>query len=107
MRLTSRFLGLAFVTLLAFWFVAENAGETVLVDLVFVRLRVSLPLLVFGSVLGGMGISLVTGWRADQRALRRTGAAGDVSLPPGHHDRIAATYESGELEPRGDQTEWH
>ncbi|MFV1986815.1 MAG: hypothetical protein ACC682_06020 [Gemmatimonadota bacterium] len=68
MRLTSRFLALALVVLAAFWFTAENAGEMVFIDLVLFRLRVSVPLLVFGSVLAGMGLALFVGWRADRRA---------------------------------------
>ena len=62
---------MALVILAAFWFSAENANEMVLIDFVFFRLRVSLPLLVFGNVLLGMGVSLVVGWRADRKVLRR------------------------------------
>lgn len=72
MRLTSRFLGMALVVLVAFWFAVENSNRMVLVDFVLFRLRVSVPLLVFGSVLGGMGLSVFVGWRADRRAARVT-----------------------------------
>lgn len=65
-------LGLALVILAAFWFTAANADELVLIDLVLFRVRASLPLVVFGSVLAGMGISLAVGWRANRKA----GAAG-------------------------------
>jgi len=78
-RLISRFVGLALVILAAFWFTALNASELVSIDLVFLRVRVSLPLVLFGSVLVGMGLSLLVGWWADRRAGRRL-PADDPSL---------------------------
>ncbi|MDX1395200.1 MAG: hypothetical protein R3195_12455 [Gemmatimonadota bacterium] len=121
MRLTSRFLGLALITLFAFWFAAENAGEMVLVDLVIFRLRISLPLLVFGSVIAGMGVSLAVGWRADRRAARRPTAprqTGFLSDRPERFDTDPADLGHGELDPHeyerreydrrtSDRKEWH
>ena len=100
MRLMTRFLGLALFVLAAFWFTAANADEVVLVDLVFLRLRISLPLLVFSCVLMGMGISLVAGWAAERK--RRRVALGEPSrlsgraelFDPGMHD-----FETREHEP--------
>lgn len=105
MRLTSRFLAMAFVVLAAFWFTAENANEMVLVDLVLFRLRVSLPLLVFGSVLGGMGLALVVGWRADRKAMRRVTHAEEPMLKesPDLFDAGLQEFEPQERDP----AEWH
>lgn len=72
MRLISRLVGFALVILAAFWFTAANASETVTIDLVFVRIHASLPLVLSGSVLVGMGLSLFVGWLADRKAGRRT-----------------------------------
>ena len=104
MRLTSRFLGLALLILAAFWFAAANADEMVLVDLVLVRLRISLPLLVFGSVIGGMGVAFLVGWRAEQRARRQA-----IDAPAMLHER-AEFFDPGvhEFETTDrDQREWH
>lgn len=71
MRFILRTLVFLVLMLAAFWFTAENANEIVQINLVFVRIRASLPLVVFGSILGGMGLSAWVGWRADKRAQRR------------------------------------
>ncbi|MCE2422426.1 MAG: hypothetical protein J4G03_03860 [Gemmatimonadetes bacterium] len=42
------------LTLAAFWFAVRNAGETVYIDLDFVTIRASLPIVVLGSVLLGL-----------------------------------------------------
>lgn len=67
MRNLPRLLAFAICVLLAFWFTAENADEIVRIDLAFLRIRASLPLVVFGSVLLGMIATLIVGWRADRR----------------------------------------
>lgn len=67
MRLISRLVGLVLVILAAFWFSAANADELVLIDLVVLRIRASLPLVVFGSVLAGMGVSFLVAWGANRR----------------------------------------
>jgi hypothetical protein len=89
-RLISRLVGLALVILAAFWFAAANADELVLIDLVLVRIRASLPLVVFGSVLVGMGVSFLVAWRANRREAGPAGIRGrrrrsllrDVPAPP-------------------------
>jgi len=68
-RLISRFVSLALVILAAFWFTAANASERVTIDFVLLRVRASLPLVLFGSVLAGMGLSLFVAWRADRQAM--------------------------------------
>lgn len=74
MRLITRTLVFVIVILAAFWFTAENASELVAIDLVFLRVRASLPLVVFGSVLAGMALSFFIGWRAERRIERRAEA---------------------------------
>ena len=71
MRFVTRTLAFVIVILAAFWFTAENAGQRVQIDFAFFRLRTSLPLVVFGSVLLGMGISVLVGWRASRKARAR------------------------------------
>jgi hypothetical protein len=66
MRLITRLLGFLLVVLLAFWFTAENAGRLVTVDFVLMRIQASVPLVVFGSVLLGMGVAFFVGWRAER-----------------------------------------
>jgi len=66
-RLITRTLVFVIVILSAFWFTAENAREIVSIDLAFLRVRASLPLVVFGSILAGMGLSFLIGWRAERR----------------------------------------
>ena len=68
MRYLTRILAFAVVILAAFWFTTENANELVNVDLAFIRIRASLPLVVFASILGGMGLSTAFAWRAERRA---------------------------------------
>lgn len=75
MRLITRTLVFVIVILAAFWFTAENARELVAIDLAFLRVRASLPLVVFGSVLTGMALSFFIGWRAERRIERRAAAA--------------------------------
>lgn len=67
MRLGSRILAFALVAALAFWFTAENSRELVNVDLFLFRIRASLPLIVFGSMLVGMLAVFLVGLRADLR----------------------------------------
>lgn len=71
MRFITRTLAFVILILVAFWFTAENAGQRVQMDFAFFRLRASLPLIVFGSVLFGMGASLFVGWRANRKARSR------------------------------------
>lgn len=75
MRLITRTLVFVIVILAAFWFTAENARELVVIDLAFLRVRASLPLVVFGSILAGMGLSLFAGWRAERRLEGRRSAS--------------------------------
>ncbi len=77
MRFLTRTLSFVIAILLAFWFTAENANELVWIDLVFFRIRASLPLILFSSVLGGMAISTLVAWRAERREKRRFSAALD------------------------------
>jgi hypothetical protein len=105
MRLTSKFSIMAVVILAAFWFSAENANEMVLIDFVLFRLRVSLPLLVFGNLLMGMGVSLLVGWRADQRAVRRSEEV-ERSLLQDRRDRFDPGMPEFEPQER-DPAEWH
>ncbi|MEE9208228.1 MAG: hypothetical protein V3U67_07630 [Gemmatimonadota bacterium] len=59
------------VALLAFWFAAANGYERVRVRLGFITLEsVSMPALVFGSLLIGMIAMLLVGLRADLRTRR-------------------------------------
>ena len=77
MRFLTRTLSFVIAILLAFWFTAENANELVWIDLAFFRIRASLPLILFSSVLGGMAISTLVAWRAERRKKRRFSAALD------------------------------
>ena len=77
MRFLTRTLSFVIAILLAFWFTAENANELVWIDLAFFRIRASLPLILFSSVLGGMAISTLVAWRAERREKRRFSAALD------------------------------
>ena len=77
----TRILVFAVVILAAFWFTTENANELVNVDLAFVRIRASLPLVVFASVLGGMGLSAGLAWRAERRARKREASRAAI-VPP-------------------------
>ncbi len=71
MRFVSRTLAFVIVILAAFWFTAANANEMVAIDLAFFRIQVAVPLVVFSSILGGMGLSTWVGWRAERRSRRR------------------------------------
>jgi len=67
MRLMPRIVVFLVATLLAFWFTTENAAEIVRVDFAFFRIDVALPVVIFSSVILGMGATLLVGWRADRR----------------------------------------
>lgn len=95
MRFASRTLAFVILILLAFWFTAENASELVTIDLAFLRVRASLPLVVFGSLLAGMGLSWFVGWRAERRS-RLPG-------PPGT-GRLGDTYRGFESSAFDDAT---
>ncbi len=70
MRALPRIVAFLIAALLAFWFTAENANEIVRIDLVLFRINAALPIVVFTSVLLGMGATLVVGWRAESRRRR-------------------------------------
>lgn len=80
MRFVMRLLAFVVVILAAFWFTARNAGELVNVVLPFLRIRASLPLVVFACILGGMGLSGVLAWRAERRARRLAHRAATARL---------------------------
>jgi hypothetical protein len=67
MRLMPRIVVFLLATLLAFWFTTENAGEIVRIDFAFFRIDLALPVVIFASVILGMGATLLVGWRADRR----------------------------------------
>lgn len=71
MRLITRTLAFAIVILAALWFTTANAREVVTLDFAFLRVRASLPLVVFGCVLFGMALSLLAGWWAERRERER------------------------------------
>lgn len=81
MRVLTRILVFAVFILAAFWFTTENANELVNVDLAFVRIRASLPLVVFAAILGGMGLSTAFAWRAERRARRREASRAAIAPP--------------------------
>lgn len=54
LKSATKAIGAAVLTLAAFWFAVRNAGETVYIDLDFVTIRASLPIVVLGSVLLGL-----------------------------------------------------
>ena len=70
-RILTRTLVFAVVILAAFWFTTANANEVVTIDLVRLRIRASLPLVVFTSLLAGMGLSTLIAWRAERKTRRR------------------------------------
>ena len=86
MRTLTRILVFAVVILAAFWFTTENANELVNVDLAFIRIRASLPLVVFASILGGMGLSAALAWRAERRARIRAASRAALVRPGGDAD---------------------
>ncbi|WP_419161076.1 hypothetical protein [Candidatus Palauibacter sp.] len=88
MRFVMRIIVFAVVILAAFWFTTENANELVNVDLAFLRIRASLPLVVFSSILGGMGLSAAFAWRAERRATRREASRAAIvrRAPEAMHD---------------------
>jgi hypothetical protein len=82
-RALPRIVAFLVASLLAFWFTTENANEIVRIDLVLFRVNAALPIVVFTSVLLGMGATLIAGWRAESRR-RRT-------LRGAHHERGSAS----------------
>ena len=80
MRFVMRLLAFVVVILAAFWFTARNAGELVNVVLPFLRIRASLPLVVFACILGGMGLSGLLAWRAERRTRRLADRAASARL---------------------------
>lgn len=119
MKLASRVVAFVLVALVAFWFTAENSRELVNVDLFLFRVRASLPLVVFGSMLVGMVAVFLVGLRADLRvrrllaryreALERGGGpvpdAGGDAIPVGFGpDRpdVAGAPEGGAAAETGD-----
>lgn len=68
MKVWIRVLGFVVLAGLAFAFAAANGGQVVRVELGITTLRnVSLPVVVFGSVLLGMVVVFLAGIRADLR----------------------------------------
>jgi hypothetical protein len=67
MRHMPRIVVFLIVTLLAFWFTTENAGEIVRIDFAFFRVDASLPVVIFVSVVLGMCATLLVGWLAERR----------------------------------------
>lgn len=68
----SRLLDFLLLVAVAVAFTAANGGQRVQVDLGLITLqRVSLPVVVFGSVLVGMALCILAGLRADLRNRRR------------------------------------
>ena len=97
-----RILVFAVVILAAFWFTTENANETVNIDLAFIRIRASLPLVVFASILGGMGLSAALAWRAERRARQRAASRAALAAPQGDAtQQFAEDHASPPHEPEG------
>lgn len=71
MKTWVRILNFVLVAGAATVFAALNGGQGVLVDLGLFRIRTSVPVLVFVSVLIGMVLVLLAGLRADLRTRRR------------------------------------
>lgn len=74
MRAWSRLVAFLLAAAFAFWFAVENVGQVVTVDLGLFRVRASLVLVVFVSVLLGMLVVFMVGLRADletRRAMER------------------------------------
>ena len=87
MRALPRIVGFLVAALLAFWFTAENANEIVRIDLVLFRIDAALPIVVFTSVLIGMGATLFVGWRTEGRRRR--------ALRSGSFEGAEALYSAG------------
>lgn len=112
MRHLPRLLVFLLCALLAFWFTAENADEIVRIDFALLRIRASLPLVVFGSMLIGMIATLVVGWRADRRtrellrhARRPRRAAGPESGTVPRHGPERGPEDDARRPVRGDRHE--
>ena len=88
------------VILMAFWFTAENANELVWIDLAVFRIRASLPLIIFSSVLVGMGASTLVGWRADRKARLRASAAANPIEIGEITENLETNREAREAKPR-------
>lgn len=80
MRFVTRLLAFVVVILAAFWFSVRNGNELVNVVLPFLRIRAPLSLVVFASILGGMGLSGLLAWRAERRARRLAHRAASARL---------------------------
>ncbi|MCG8468120.1 MAG: hypothetical protein MJB57_07905 [Gemmatimonadetes bacterium] len=80
MRFVTRTLVFVIVILVSFWFTAENANEIVNIDIAFLRIRASLPLVIFVSLLMGMAASTLLAWRTERKARRRPPPPSE--LPP-------------------------
>lgn len=92
MKAWSRVLAFLLVALLAFWFTVGNSRELVTVDLLVFRVRASVPLVVFGSMLVGMLAVFLAGLQADLRTRRlleryREAFEGEEAPPPYHETR--------------------
>ena len=97
MRFVMRLLAFVVVILAAFWFTARNAGELVNVVLPFLRIRASLPLVVFACVLGGMGLSGLLASRAERRTRRLADRAASARLA--HEAPASMEFATGAAEP--------
>ena len=82
MRLMPRIVVFLVATLLAFWFTTENAAEIVRIDFAFFRIEVALPVVIFASVILGMGATLLVGWKADRRKRPPTVLPHDYDTAP-------------------------
>ncbi len=70
MRVAVRILSFASLALLAFLFATRNVSELVVMDIGLLRFRTTLPLVVFVSILLGMGASSLVAWRVERRGRR-------------------------------------
>ncbi len=98
MRFVARTLVFAIAILVSFWFTAENANEIVSIDLAFFRIRTSLPLVIFVSLLSGMAVSTLLGWRSDRKAARRARSLSHLTALDRSREYVDA-YSTPEAEP--------
>ena len=104
MRFVMRLLAFVVVILAAFWFSVRNGNELVNVVLPFLRIRAPLSLVVFASILGGMGLSGLLAWRAERRARRLANRAASARLayePPPAPDSAPVSEPPAVSEPAG------
>ncbi len=99
MRFVTRTLVFAIVMLVSFWFTAENANETVNINVAFLRIRTSLPLVIFVSLLTGMAASTFVGWRAERRAARAAVQGATVQPAAVQSGRVQRAVPDGPLGP--------